>query len=517
MFQFIDNITETSVIYTHEGSVVKFTIDTINKRLKDEILADSMFTLLNGYIKKKGPAFSKELYGVLLNSYNAILMETSKRDLEPMPLFIIHNVLNMFDFNDIKEYVATCGLVHIPSLLPEHYDENIELDEKGSREQTYLRNDYIELITLVTILKSTLGVIGNYASVKSNVLAKNPYREYLLFTFYASHKIFQTDAFKKVYDGIYKLIDRLFSDRENTAIRLIEKTMSKDNLPMYITAFVTIQKLLVNSELTDDDTRNTITKIYHFASNKIKLKDNSSTVKIKHFNNGEDDSGESESVMESYRTPTNLSQGSILEFRNVFKDPVILAKHLGLRRSKEEIYNMVIAFRQLEDPLPIKENLYLASWIYKDITDIRSFDYLELEEIIVALSVGFLYLWDNGYKDIAYILSSFSSSVDDFKVIFSLRNKLKPAIKEALEELFPNNKVIASNDGSTTESSFIEESIGTMSKLLMGYNLISILPMEYLEDGNDGSRSIVINETIKNRLGKYIVFINGGEVKEDSV
>ena len=511
MFEFLVDITDTVVIYKYKDKEIRFTIDTINKRLKDEILSDSMFVLLNGYIESKGDEFSRELFNILLESENALLLQTSIKELEPMPLHIVHNVLNMFNFQDVKDYILKSGLVKIPTLLPEKYDMSIELDEKGSREQTYLKNDYIELVTLVVILKSTLGIVGNYASVKSNVLAKNPYREYLLFSFYASHSIFKTNAFKKVYDSIYKLIDRLFSDRENTAVRLIEKTISKDSLPMYITAYVTIQKLLVNSELADTDVRNTITKIYHFASNKIKLKDNASNIKIKHFSNGEDDSGESESVMESYRTPTELSPGSILEFRSVFDDPIRLSKEIDLKIPRDDIIAIVRAFRQLEESLPIEEGIYITSWLYKDIVDVRCFDYLELDEILNALAIGFLYLWENDFKDIAFIISSFSSSIDDFKINFSLRNKIKPEIREALEVIFPNNKAVANNDG-VSESSFIEETISVLSKSLMGYNLVSIAPKEFIDSGNKGSRNIIINETIKNRLAEYIIFINNGVI-----
>jgi len=514
MFEFISTVAETTVRYTYKDNVVNFTIDTINKRLKDEIIPETMFKLLNGYIAYKGNAFASELYKTLLNSSNELLLQTSIRDVDPMPLHIVHDVLNMFDFNDVYDYIKSTGLVRVPTNLADKYDKLIELDEKGTREQTYLKRDYMELIALITILKSTLGIVGEYASIKSDVLAKNDYREYILFTFYASHSIFRTPAFQKVYDGIHKLIERLFSDRDNTAIRLIERTIDKDTFPTYITAYVTIQKLLVNSELSDTDSRNTVTKIYHFASNKIKLKDNASEVRIKHIMNGEDDSGESESVMESYRTPTTLPPGSILEFRNEFKCPIELSRNLGLNVSDDVIYEMVDMFRKLEEPLPINESLYLASYVFKDIIDPRAFDHLVIDELINALAVAFLYLWEKGYRDIALILSSFSSSVDNFKVNFSLRNKLKQNVRDELDRIFPYKKVIVGPEGNT-ETSSIDETITLLSKNLMGYNLVSILPKRYLDEGNNGSRNVLMDETIKNRLARYIIFINDGHVEDE--
>ena len=508
MFEFIITHTDTIVKYTYNNDSIEFVLDTVNKRLKDEILPDKVFVLLNGFIEKKGGEFKKAIYEALLNAKNTIFLEASKPELEPMPLNIIHDILNLFDFNEVKEYVKNSGLIRIPSMLPEKYDESIEYDEKGSREQTYLKDDYVELITLITILKSTNGVIGEYASVKNNILNKNTYKEYLLFTFYLTHPVIKTPPFKKIYDSIWKLIERLYSDRENTAIRVIEKQIDKENFALYITASVIIQKLLVNSELIDTDAKNTITKIYHFASSRIKLKDTSSSIKIKHFNNGEDDSGESESVLESYRTTTTLAQGSILEFRSVFHDPYRVAYELGLEATTNEIDEVLYSLNQLRDHLPIKEAIYIVSWLYKDITDIRSFDYLILDELIIAIGIGFLYLWKKGYQDIALIISSFSVSKDEFKLNFSLRNKLHPDIKDALQEMFPNNKAVLGIDG-ITESSFIEETIGTISKSIMGYNLYTVVPEKYIREVNRGRREVIIDESIKNRLAEYILFING--------
>ena len=512
MFEFIITYSDMSVTYTHDGEVIDFVLETINKRLKDDILPDKVFLLLNGFIKYKGKAFSKALYDTLLDSKNATFLEASRRELEPMPLFVIHNILDLFNMEEVKKYIVSSGLVRIPSLLPVKYDKEMEVDEKGSREQTYLKNDYIELVALVTILKATTGVLGNYTAIKSNVLDKNEYKEFLLFSFYKSHPIFDSPPFKKVYDSILKLVDRLFSDRENTAIRLIERRVNKDSYAAYITADVVIQKLLVNSELIDNDTRNTITKIYHYASNRIKLKDNSSKIKIKHFSNGESDGSESEAVLESFRTPTKLSEGTIIEYREPFTDPIRLAREIGVKANDDAILKMVNDFKKLEKPLPIDESKFLVAWLVKRVTEPRSMDHIKMDEFIVALAVSALYLLENGYSDIALILSSFSSTVDDFKLNFSLRNKINPVLREKLQLVYPNNKAVVSA-GVTTESSLTEETIGIMSKQVMGYNLISILPLPILKRINGGTRNVSINESIKNRLAEYVLFTNGVSVE----
>jgi len=330
---------------------------------------------------------------------------------------------------------------------------------------------------------------------------------YLLFPFYSSHPIFKVAPFKKIHDGIIKLLERLFSDREKSAIQIMKNGLNKDALSYDVLAFVTIQKLLVNNELADDDKRNTITKIYHYSNNRIMPNEGANGISIKHINNAEDDSGESESVLESFRTTSELPVGSLVEFKVVFSNILYLAQQLNVQADIETINDFKNMFMKFKEYLPIDNSIYLVSWLYKDIIDPRAFDHLELDELINAFTIAYIYLMENGYKTIALIISSFAADSSEIRLNFSLRNKLNPDIREKLNELFPINKTIANVDD-ITSSSFIEETITLISKEIMGSNLVSVLSEEHLKEVNVGKRQISIDESIKNTLAEYIIFVN---------
>jgi len=496
---------DTTVLATYNKEVLDFTIESIiNRRLRDEVSPQKMFTILNAFLNFKGEEFKSKYFNLLKVGKNTILLEATKRDVYPLPLKIVHDVLDMFDFEEIKTFLRNTNYIKIPSKLLDVYDASIEIDERGSREQTYLKDEYVELIALITMLKSTTGLIGEYAAIKDTVLSKNPYKEYMLLTFYTTHPIWKNPAFVKMVDSVKKLINRLFNDAENTAIRIIEKTISRDSLPLYITSLVVIQKLLVNNELDDNDLKHTITKIYSFSTNNLKFKDSSSKYKIKHLSSADDGGAEQESAMESYRVGTKLTPGILEEYRNVFRDPYRVAKQLGIKANRKQISLVLDNFNRLKEPLPIEEAIYVVSWLYKDITDPRSFDYLLIDELINAMAIGYLYLNENGYEDIAAIISSFSSTESTFKLNFSLRNKLDNELRNGLIDIFKYERAIKSA-GEVKVTSYIEDIVSVFSKSLMKYNLISVLDDELLLDNN---RSVKVTENIKNRLSSLIIFIN---------
>lgn len=496
---------DTTVLATYNREVLDFTIESIiNRRLRDEVSPEKMFTILNAFLEFKGEEFKSNYFNLLKIGKNVILLEATKRDVYPLPLKIVHDVLDMFDFEEVKTFLRNTDYIKIPSKLLDVYDDSIEIDERGSREQTYLKDEYVELIALITILKSTTGLIGEYAAIKDTVLSKNPYKEYMLLTFFTTHKIWTNPAFVKMVDSVKKLINRLFNDAENTAIRIIEKTISRDSLPLYITSLVVMQKLLVNNELDDNDLKHTITKIYSFSTNNLKFKDSTSKYKIKHLSTADDGGAEQESAMESYRVGTKLTPGILEEYRNVFRDPYRVAKQIGVKTNRKTIETVVNNFKRIKDPLPIEEAIYISSWLYKDITDPRSFDYLLIDELINALAVAYIYLNENGYGDIAAIISSFSNEESTFKLNFSLRNKLDVELRTGLIDIFRYERAIKSA-GEVKVSSYIEDIISVFSKSLMKYSLISILDDELLFEGN---RGVKVTENIKNRLSSLIIFIN---------
>ena len=511
MFTLENYNVEASLVYTNsEGKEIVFLVEPIiNRRLRDTIEPVKTYAMLNSYIEYKGKEFRDTLYDLLVEAKNILILQATRKELNPMPFEIVHNVLDIFDFNDVYEFVKNSKYLNVPKNLPDKFDENIILNEKGTREQTYLINDYIELVTLITILKSVTGIIGNYAAFKDNILSNTTYKEYILFNFFKTHPIFKTRPFVKIYDSMDKLVDRMKKSDETTAIRIIERTLTLDSLTYYITAMVVIQKLLLNNELDDNDLRNTITKMHSFASAQLSLKDTGTKIRIKYFNDSDTDATEvNTSVYEDSRTNTNLPMGILVEYNLVSNDMLTLSRHLGLNVPQEIIdkyHNEFKKFITSEEYLPIEENISILSWIFKNVMDPRVFNLLDIDAIVRHMTIGFLYLVENDMLDLALMISSRVYNTDEFKINFSLRNKLKPELKETLDKIYPYMKSAVVN-GVEKELNYAEMATSHISKQLMRYNLVSVISQDILkEDFGIDTIEVVISENIRNRLAELLI------------
>ena len=514
MYELLNSEVYAKVVYTNStGKKIEFIIEKIiNRKLREPIRPKEVFYLVNKFIEFKGVEFKDKLYEYLVDAKNTLMLQASRQELDPKPFNIIHNILDMFDYDEVSKFLRDHNLIKDIKVLPEVFDNDILVDGRGTREQTYVKDDYRDLISLITVLKSTTCVIGAYATFKSSILERTIYKEYILFDFYVTHKIIDTKPFKKIYDFIGMLVKRMEKDVESTAIKVIEKNQTVDRMQSQVTALVVMQKLLLNNEMHDDDIRYTVTKIYSYASDQLTVKEVNNKIRIKYFKSGDTDTNDAESVFESGRSNTIITTGSIEEFKSVSNDVNMLARHIGLDLSKSKINELIKMFKPFvnnNDYLIIKENIIITSWIFKDVLDPLAFEYLEIDRIIIHLALAYEWLLVNDFPDLALLLSSTVIHTDDFKLNFSPRNKLDPDLKEELDKMFPHKREAIVN-GVPKELCYVDLSVSKISKEIKGYNLFSILDSDrLLKDFDIDSREVYVDENIKNLLVRLILKING--------
>ena len=173
-----ERMKDVSVIVRHGDEELEFPINKlINRRLKSGFDPD-MFKLLNVYVDYKGDGFKKELIDNYFTIYEEIL-QSDGTDTEDFKLS--SKILNMFDFEEVKKVIRP--YVKIPSTLADEWNEDIEVNKEGTRVQTYLKSDYLDLVTLLVIFKSIIPIIGLYTSVHEQSIPEN-FRTYIFALFF---------------------------------------------------------------------------------------------------------------------------------------------------------------------------------------------------------------------------------------------------------------------------------------------------------------------------------------------
>ena len=505
-----NNKYDAKVIIEHEKSQLEFPVNSlINRRLRDPIDPDKMFYILNKYLEYKGKQYQEELFKVYEQADDDLINYSLRKDLEPLPIEIFHRVLDHFDLEDIIKFIKETKIITPPSKLGDVFDERIEKDERGSRVQTYLKEDYIELIALVTVLKAIFPLIGKFAFLRSGILANNQYKEFIYLQLIITHPIAQSRPFIKVRESIEKLVNRLKNDEAKITIRILEKTVSKASLTDYLLAKVIVEKIFTNNELEDSNMKSTVTKIYNYCSNQLKFKSNVSDIKIRHFNNSDGDS-ESESNLESFRTPSNVTIGNIEEFRAYILQPELLIRDLGLDTTMEEFNKYKEMFKSHSAFKPIKEMIYVTAYVFKNIMDPRGIMYIKKDELFNLMSLAYIWLMKNGFNKLAIILASYDvriEGVDVIKLSSTVKNKIDPELKEKLNYYYPYKRLIKSGK-TLVEKDYVEETLSKIVQNLQEYSLRTIAPSEdVITTYGKHIKDISIHEDIKNDLIRMLIKI----------
>ena len=513
MYKLANIYGDIQVEYIYDVNTIEFSIENlITTRLKNTIKPEKIFIILNSYLDYKGKEFKEKLYKTLVTSHEIILINSLNKKIDPMPVEAVHLVLDLFDMDDVIKFVTESKIVKVPDVLAVTYDDTRELNDQGSREQTFLVSDYYELIALITVLKSVTGVIGMYATVRTSLLP-SAFKDYMLFNFLIGHEIYELPAFVKLYEYVNKLVSIVANNQEEFSKLIIEKNVSREEFPTYVLGAAIFQRLVYTNELDDVNDKNVVTNLYHYVKNAVKLKamDSSSKISIKTASTSATaNEHESESILETYRVPTDITIGHVVEFKKVYVDYVKLFK--SLKCENFSLLNKVLPlFKTLEDADIPDQCVYMVSWLLKHEIDARSIRYIRVEQIVVVLAIGFVWACENNMPEIAAILSSHNirSSGNVFKFSIGHKSKLSPELKEKLSEIYPYDKSIFAKSGVQYVSS-IEKIINTYSIELSKHTLVSVLDVKMLNEliGTTNTKNVQVPSDIKNKIGEFIVAIN---------
>lgn len=467
----------------HDDDTVDFDISMlVSKRSKEELDPPRQYALLNAYVDYKGEEFKRALMNRYKEADDVLMSVLSRKELNPLPLSIVHNILDMFDQKELFDYCKNVYGIKPPKQLINSFNTQIEIDGDGTRAQTYLKDDFIELAALNVALKAVLPVIGQFGYFK-RALISGVHTEYILFNFIITHPIYKTPAMIKLLQFIEVLVAISFKKVDLAAIRVIEKRIAREEMALYILSSVVFNKISIATMVDDFDGKNVITRMHNYVHNKLNVrKDVSSAIRAKKaLSDTDGTNGEKESLIESYRSTTDKSVSVIVEINWVVGNINTLMSMMDYNVNPD-IVNDAYERLGVFHTIPItKQQRHLLSFIFKDVIDPRSLVYLERDSIINLLAVGFAYLWETDSKYLAILLTSYLKITnDDIMTINTTvnRTRLSKELKDQLMKYYPYTRVI----NNTTNANVVEETINSLSNEIYTQTHVPTADMKYIKE-----------------------------------
>lgn len=485
---------------------------------KKEEEKSGLFFYLEEYLRFKGPAFSEKLFNQYQVASDTLEELSLISSLEPLNTQIFYSILNTIDIEEMHMFLSR--IISVPSGLEEKFVQDVNGTLNAI--QTYTKREYAELITLATLLKLVMPILGKYMDTKSSLINKN-LKEILFLPIFSNYPRFKNmAAFKKL---------ELFAEKayikeqsaESDAVRSILVGIPKDETVKWLFASSLFLGLMSVSTINDNDEANIIKKIFKsILSSRINKRTDNTKIKNKANTIGGGAGEENqESVSEACRVVTDKTPGTIEELNWSCESPQFIIKQLPAKEFKvsseitAQVYRTMISYSK-EAPFIVPDSTFaLLGWIFQlPLNHYDSFPYLRMKELYSAIAVAYSHLYVNGFKDIGLMLLSKVVAEDDDESLGGYNNigtiaKIPDTLKKELDYYYPvkKNKVFGKN---IEEISIAEPSINELSRLMFAEEFLTFAPKEHILEVKKNSFSPIVIATgdLKIRLAELLLFLN---------
>lgn len=408
-------------LLSQPGDVVQFDTLLSNKVARDAI---GCFSVLNRYVHYRGDEYIEQLFREyeIISSITLNYLRANEQAADALKTKFTHQldkIVEVLDIDNIHHYLTKVEGIKIPSGVNENFNVNMVTDGTGTREQTYIRDDYEWLMALMVILKAIYGPVAELISGNPDHLKE--FKDLQMLDLLKLQEIYQHHSFKKLRSYVTAVVDRAFDKEKVSDVRILSTKLSLDAIRESYLAKSLFTKIIVIDQAEQDDKKNIVTHIFKDVNSNIK-NGGSSGGDIKHKSRPSDseerNDPEQESVIESYRIATEVPPGIQEEF-NWATDTVdkILNQLPHLNDLKPEDIKTGMSLASSLAPGDIS-NLHLSimAAIFKPILYPKALKYLRYQQILNLVAVAYATFKAYNVAPLAYIIVSKKELTDNMQM-----------------------------------------------------------------------------------------------------
>ena len=247
-------------ITSNTGEEIAFDISSY-RSTRIEKKGGDIFKTLNEYIPKLKPTSVAALFGLYLEAKTVFMLSTNSVDLDVKLENIFRKMFNLVDIGQMKQFISIYSGIIVP---PEIKNNHAEVDGEFLREKTYIREEYIDLLTFTVAVRLCLPIWAEYMS-KIDATVSSDGKEFAAYSLLRSSKLRELPA----YDKLLKYVIASTTNSVETSASTL-KGVGRDSIPEWLTAMVIVRKLPVIDLLSIDNRANIINAVYSYVDNHLK-------------------------------------------------------------------------------------------------------------------------------------------------------------------------------------------------------------------------------------------------------
>lgn len=418
---------------------------------------------------------------------------------------LVSELYQYHELQTLRHWIDFHSNIIIPNDLHEEYIDSH--DNPGTRERTYLKEDYKWLVTLSVALRIIIPVWGEFIS-RTRRTTGTVFKEYYAYKLLSQTNLIKSEPMERL--RIY--VERsLPMDKSKSAAIL--GGISSTDFPIWVLALVLVRRLSVGDVRGIDNKSTLITFIYKFIRQKVATHDNSfvGLVKDKPLDGQGQESETNLSRLEGYKIKQELPAGDIAIIEYYMQDTESIVRRICpdidinlLYQSNETIAEL--ATQQIWTP-----QIVITQWVLKKVVPPKGLLYLNKLMVLRAMAAAQALLWHKQHYVLAALVGAVEHTNFDELQLGGTDSRARIP-KELQEELGKYYLYFRKPSGKQKVIKSVNpaiEAIDSVASMLSEHPWRLTIPQDWLEKvtNNKNSRLFTIPHNIKIVLANLVLEI----------
>lgn len=496
-------------IIEHKGKTVDFQVSVFGRGAmssdadsNDPDLNNDVFHYINLYWADLSEPEQDEIFNIYKRMKEILVMSYTIADMNENLSLEIAKLLDIHDTSKIQIWLSFSSDIIIPADFLPDYVPNA--DNNSTRDKTYTRSDYRDLVCLSLLLRTLIPVWGEYiAGIRRS--SGNYYKEFWAYLLLKYAKVNDSPAISKLRLYISNQLKLSKDDSEK-----LMNVLPTEDYPQWLLGLTVVKKLCIgdiSGNYTKDSSYNLVKYIYKFLMQRIKSPEADHANRIQ--KNRLDDIGRENkgTVLERYRMKTNLSLGEVVELEYSVENLPYVASRLTAQMTNEIFISGQQTCQQLMN-YPISEvQTLILSWVMKPVLSSRAIPYLEKSVVVNLLGVLQSVLWARGHKYLALLVTSFPRVSNEDYVLApqSSKDRIPKDLSDKLELIYPFSKPIG-RVSTNKVTNYATEAIDQVVTALVANSWVPTAEDRWLKEAlGTNSRVFIVKSDIRSDLAKLLI------------
>jgi hypothetical protein len=449
-------------IISHKGKRVEFRVSFFNRETFSPEQPDK-FLQLNSYWRSLPEHIQDTIFQIYFDIHDSFSTFMNTYEMEEFIKDKIAHLLSYHSLESIKNWMGfgeNTNIV-IPSDMKVEYVHDI--DKNTSREKTYLRSDYIDLVAFALAIRPVAPIWGHFISM-SRARIGNNFKERYAFRLLDKTQIIHTEPVWKLKEYIKSNI----GDEEHKADDVL-LFISSEEYPYFLFCNVCVKKICI-VDISGKSDLSLIQHLYKFLMQRINEAggDGTGGVREKNF----DESGATDdakvSSLERYRIKTNIPPADIEALEYSISNVFNYAGKLSSLMSMEAVTASLNTSSVLNNHRISTAQMILLRWIMAPVIPPKGLLYLSKPNIVKALGVAEAVLWARGHKYLALVAGLYPIESESTFHITSVgaKEQTPKDLKDRIEEIFKFSQVPSNRRNGPSTKNLVFESIESVIESL---------------------------------------------------